>query len=161
MLLLHGLLAVLLGWLIDGLTVGSWLLGFVAGYLLLRLAGLRLPACRLYAMRVVAGTLFVPWFAWKILAASLDVARLVLDPRRQAQPAVIAARLQLHDRRLVTVVSCLLTLTPGTLVLEYVEEDGLLYVHVLDARSAQPALDALAEIECRLMAWVWPLGDGQ
>lgn len=161
MLLLHVVLAALLGWLLDGLSVASWLLGFVAGYLLLRLLGLLLPACRVYAMRVITGCLFVPWFAWQILAASLDVARLVLDPRRVAQPAVVAAPLQVRDRRLVTVIGCLLTLTPGTLALEYVEVEGLLYVHVLDARSAQPVLDALAEIERRVMAWAWPLGEIQ
>lgn len=157
MVFVHLLLTSLLSLGYDGATLASWLLAFVLVYVLLKLLGLLLPVCRVYAMRVEAGARFVPWFTWKVFSASLDVALIVINPRRQVSSAVVQVKLDTRDRRLVTVIACLLTLTPGTLALSY--RPGELFVHVLDTASADPVQQAIHDIELRLMAWVYPMGD--
>lgn len=156
MLLTHVLSAALLAWATLGLTPTRWLLAMLVVYALFRLMGLVVPALRVYAMRVEAGARFVPWYAYKIVAASLDVAAAVLDWRRTVSPAVVRVSLQTDDKRLITLISCLLTLTPGTLALDYLNQ--VLYVHVLDSRSADSVQEAVVEIEQRLAGWIYPLG---
>ncbi|SDU12887.1 Na+/H+ antiporter subunit E [Halopseudomonas salegens] len=159
MLVLHLLGATVLAWWLDDLSATSWFLALAAGYPLFRVLGVLLPVCRLYARRIEVGTVFVLWYTWKVVAATLDVALIVLNPRRQVSSAVVKVPIKTRDRRLVTIIGCLLTLTPGTLALDYNEYDGDLYVHILDTASADPVFSAVAEIEQRLMAWVYPGGE--
>ena len=81
---------------------------------------------------------------------------IVINPQRRISPAVVQVSVQTDDRRLVTLIACLLTLTPGTLALSY--RTGVLFVHVLDATAVAPVQQAVSEIERRLMAWVYPSG---
>ena len=46
------------------------------------------------------------------------------------------------------------TPTPGTLALDYDEEQGLLYIHALDARRREDVTETLIELERRLLAWL-------
>ncbi|PKO56534.1 MAG: cation:proton antiporter, partial [Betaproteobacteria bacterium HGW-Betaproteobacteria-21] len=48
----------------------------------------------------------------------------------------------------------LLTLTPGTLALDYDPASGVLYVHALDAGSAAEIEEGVRNIEDRLLAWM-------
>lgn len=157
MLLTHVLGAALLAGVTLGLTPGSWLLGMLVMYGLFRLLGLVFPVLRIYAMRVEAGVRFVPWYAYKIIAASLDVAFIVLNWRRTVRPAVVRVSLRTEDKRLVTLISCLMILTPGTLALDYLNK--VLYVHVLDAHDPDSAQHAVTEIEQRLAGWIDPRGN--
>lgn len=157
MLLTHVLSAALLAWATLGLTPTRWLLAMLVMYALFRVLGLGVPALRVYAMRVEAGVRFVPWYAYKIVAASLDVAAAVLNWRRTVSPAVVRVSLQTEDKRLITLISCLLTLTPGTLTLDYLNQ--VLYVHVLDSGNADSVQQAVDEIEQRLAGWIHPLGE--
>ena len=157
MVYLHLLAATLLsGWVAE-LTPLYWLLAFISLYPLLRLLGCLWSGCRLYAMRLEGAARFVPWFILQVFSASLDVAMIVLNPRRKIEPAVIAVAIATRDRRLVTLIGCLLTLTPGTLAVDYRSSNGHLYVHVLDTRSADSVVRAVTDIEQRLMRWVTPL----
>lgn len=161
MVYLHVVLAALLNWALAGLSPLGWLLAFAALYPLFRLLGLMLPRCRLYAMRIEGGLIFVPWFIYKVFSASLDVALIVLNPRRKIEPAVVLVPIATRDKRLITLVGCLLTLTPGTLALDYRARTGEMFVHVLDTQSLDSVQGAIAEIEQRLMRWVDPMGGGQ
>lgn len=158
MIYLHVLLAALGSWALAGLSAPGWLLCFAALYPLFRLLGLALEPCRLYAMRIEAGVIFVPWFVYKVFSASLDVAIIVLNPRRHIEPAVVLVSITTRDKRLVTLIGCLLTLTPGTLALDYRLRTGEMFVHVLDTQSVDSVQGAVAEIEQRLMRWVDPNG---
>lgn len=158
MLYLHLLLASVMAVALAALKPFYWLIAFAALYPLFRLAGLVHPASRLYALRIEAGLIFVPWFTWQVFRASVDVGKIVLSPRCRVQPAVVSVPVHTRDKRLITLLGCLLTLTPGTLALDFHAGSGQMFVHVLDARSAASVSAAVREIERRLMRWVDPLG---
>lgn len=161
MLYLHLLLATVLAMLLAQASPLYWILAFAALYPLFRLCGLAHGPSRLYAMRIEAGAIFVPWFTYQVFHASLDVAKIVLNPRRQIESAVVRVLVQTQDKRLITLIGCLLSLTPGTLALDYQPRTGEMFVHVLDTRSIESISGAIAEIERRLMRWVRPLGGGR
>lgn len=159
MVYLHLVLATVLAAVLASLSPLYWLLAFAALYPLFRLVGLFHRASRLYAMRIEAGLVFVPWFTYQVFSASLDVAKIVLNPRHQLESAVVRVPVQTRDKRLITLLGCLLTLTPGTLALDYRSRTGEMFVHVLDTRSVDSVTGAIGEIERRMMRWVQPLGD--
>ena len=70
------------------------------------------------------------------------------------QPAVIVLRLARPDDRIATLLGCLLTLTPGTMALEYLPESGLMYIHAIDAKDAAAVEAGVRAIERRLLRWI-------
>lgn len=158
----HLLLALGLAAFAKTLTPVGVSVAFGLVYIVLRTGG-DLFGTRRYVARLELGTTFVLWFIVEVLKASIDVARLVLARRVEARPAVVAIRLQRPDDRLATLVGCLLTLTPGTLTLDYDPASGVLYVHALNANSAAEIEEGVRRIEDRLLAWMnagCPQGNG-
>ena len=66
----------------------------------------------------------------------------------------VSADDQSRDANTATLLGALLTLTPGTLALEYDENRGLLYIHALDTRQREEVTGMLTELERRLLAWL-------
>ena len=153
MLGLHLLLAVGLAAYADALRPLGVFAAFVAVYLALRLA-IDLLGIRRYLRRLELGTAFGLWFVAEIFKASLDVARIVLGRKVAPQPAVIVLRLARPDDRIATLLGCLLTLTPGTMALEYLPESGLMYIHAIDAKEAAAVEAGVRAIERRLLRWI-------
>ena len=153
MLGLHLLLAVGLAAYADALRPLGVFAAFVAVYLALRLA-IDLLGIRRYLRRLELGTAFALWFVGEIFRASVGVARIVLGREVAPQPAVVAMRLARRDERFATLLGCLLTLTPGTMALDYCPETGHMFIHALDARSAAEVETGVREIERRLLRWL-------
>jgi multicomponent Na+:H+ antiporter subunit E len=153
MLGLHILLAVGLAAFIDALSPLGVLGAFIASYLALRL-GADLLGLRRYVRRLELGARFVAWFTSEVLKASIDVARIVLARRVRPQPAIIRLKLQRPDDQIATLLGCLLTLTPGTLALDYAPESGLMYIHAIDATHIDDIESSVREIESRLLEWL-------
>ena len=153
MLGLHILLAVGLAAFADALSPLGVVAAFLVIYVALRLA-IDLLGLRRYLRRLELGTAFSLWFVAEIFKASLDVARIVLGRKVAPQPAVIVLRLARPDDRIATLLGCLLTLTPGTMALEYLPESGLMYIHAIDAKEAAAVEAGVRAIESRLLRWI-------
>ncbi len=80
---------------------------------------------------------YVGVFLWQVLLANLDVAYRVLHPRLPIRPGIVKIRTALQSTAARTLLANSITLTPGTLTVEMLE-DGWLYVHWLYVRSAVP-----------------------
>ena len=75
------------------------------------------------------------WLAWQIVAANLDVARRVLDPRLPISPTVIRLRASQRSELGRVIYANSITLTPGTVTID-VEGDELV-VHALSGSAAR------------------------
>lgn len=153
MALLHLALAFGLAAFADVLSPLGLFATFMIVFGVLRLSG-NLFGIRRYALRVEYGVRFVVWFVGEIFKASFDVARLVLRPGISTRPAVVAIRLKRADDGIATLIGALLTLTPGTLALEYDRESRMMYVHALDADSTDEVERGVRRIEFRLLRWI-------
>jgi len=69
---------------------------------------------------------------WDIVVANLTVAKIVLDPRREPQPAWIELPYTLQDPRAVVLLATIITTTPGTVSATIDEQRQIIAVHVLD-----------------------------
>ncbi|WP_408958463.1 Na+/H+ antiporter subunit E [Natrinema sp. 74] len=126
------------------LTVSSLVGGFLAGLLV------GLPVAfifrRLYAERIDLGRgvrslpyagLYLRAFAWELLRANIDVAYRVLSPGMPIEPEVILVPLRVESDVAITVIANSITITPGTVTLDYDSETNALYVHGVNGRDPE------------------------
>lgn len=155
MLGIHILLAVGIAAFANALDPMGVVGAFVLVYLVLKL-GQRLVLTGGYLTRLELGMCFVAWFAVEVVKASLDVARLVISTPVSASPAIIKMRLEDKREGVATLIGLLLTLTPGTMALEYEPDTGDMFIHVLDTESAERVEHGIRELERRLLDWMRP-----
>lgn len=71
-----------------------------------------------------------------IVIANVQVARVILGPRRNLQPGFVRVPLDLRTDFAITVFASTISLTPGTVSVELAPDRRFLYVHLLS--SAEP-----------------------
>lgn len=76
-------------------------------------------------------------FAVDLVVASLAVARIVLAPRRENRPAIVAVPVDAQTTWGIALFAYLVSLTPGSTCLHVADDRRTLYVHFLDAPDAQ------------------------
>lgn len=74
---------------------------------------------------------------WELVRANADVAARVLAPSLPMDPEVILIPLRVEGDAAITLLANSITLTPGTITLDYAEEVNALYVHVVDGRDPE------------------------
>ena len=75
------------------------------------------------------------YLCWQILVANVKVAATVLAPGRFLRPALVAVPLDARSDEQITVLSNLISLTPGTLSLEVSSDRTTLFVHAMSVTS--------------------------
>lgn len=75
------------------------------------------------------GVLYILLFLAELLTANVDVARRVLSPSMPIEPDVVEVPLRVRSDLAVTTIANSITLTPGTLTMDYNEDRNTLYVH--------------------------------
>jgi multisubunit Na+/H+ antiporter MnhE subunit len=76
-------------------------------------------------------------FVIDLVASSLAVARIVLAPRRENRPAIVAVPVDARTEWGVALFAYLVSLTPGSTCLHVADDRRMLYVHFLDAPDAE------------------------
>lgn len=129
--------AAILGSLLLGLTVGV-----PVAYVFRRLYGEELALRR--SLRVLpAVVLYLAAFLREIVVANVDVAIRVLSPWRAIEPQVILVPLRVETALGVTTIANSITLTPGTLTLDYDADENALFVHIIHGGNPGAVVDPI------------------
>ncbi|MBM0204387.1 Na+/H+ antiporter subunit E [Micromonospora sp. NPDC051227] len=111
--------------LIGGLLVGAVVLVFYP-----------LPAVSFGGrLRPRALLVFAGRFAVELVSASLHIARIAVQPGYRPRGAIIAVRLRVTTDLNLALTAEVVSLVPGTLILEVDRDSGTLYLHVLDTHG--------------------------
>lgn len=95
-----------------------------------------LPPLRMRVrLRPVGVAVLVARFFWDVLVASLQVARVTLFPPRPLRNALVQVPLRTESDIVLTVVAELVSLVPGSVVVEAHRASHTLLLHVLDVRD--------------------------
>ena len=90
------------------------------------------------AGRRASAALSLAWaFAFDLVASSVAVARIVIAPRRQNRPAIVAVPVDVRTEWGVALFAYLVSLTPGSTCLHVADDRRALYVHFLDAPDTE------------------------
>ena len=105
----------------------------VAVLVLSRVTFSRPPTLGRTLPRIGRAVLFFPYLVWKILAANVALAAVLLDPRLPIEPSFEAIERGAADELELAVLGNSITLTPGTLTVEV--RGSSLLVHTLTEAS--------------------------
>ena len=84
-----------------------------------------------YGARLKAIGGFIVFFLKELIMANLKVAFDVLTPRHHMRPGIVAIPLDPKTDLEITVLTTLITLTPGTLSLHVTDDRRILYIHAM------------------------------
>lgn len=128
------------------LTVNYSLAAFIIGYLLglaLLFMMRRFFKERFYLERVWAVIVLFFIFQRELLLSNIQVLMLVLRPGLTIKPAIFALETDLKEDWEITLLSSLITLTPGTLVIDVSHDQKTLYIHALDVSDIDEAIHSI------------------
>ena len=126
-------------------SAANLFVGFVLSYVLLAVlerAGIAEPD---YISRVPIVIRFLGFFLWELYMANISVAKAVLRPTLTIRPGVVAVPLKASTDLEITLLACLITLTPGTLALDVSDDRSTLYVHALDVGDLEAFRRAITD----------------
>lgn len=133
-------------------TFNNLAIGFVLGFLILVLTRRAIGAPN-YVNKVRQLLSLFLFFLSELIKANLRVAYDVLTPRIRMRPGIIAVPLDARTDIEITMLSNLITLTPGTLSLVVSADRRFLYLHVMYLDDADEARRKIKEgFERRLLA---------
>jgi len=114
----------------ENFAPANLLIGFLLGLLVLFFARrvIGTPNYLIKVRQVVGLQLFM---IWELILANLRVAYEVLTPNYNMRPGVIAVPLDAKSDAEITLLACLITLTPGTLSLDVAADRSALYIHIM------------------------------
>lgn len=87
------------------------------------------------------------YFLWEVVKSNVAVALLVIRPRLDLKPGILAYPLTVRRPGQITALANMITLTPGTLSVEVSEDHKVLYIHCLDASDPEAAFAAPRRFE--------------
>ncbi len=125
-----------LGWLMlqQSLAVPNLLTALVLGWGLPRLVhGFIGERLHIHSWRAVWRLLWI--VLWDIIMSNITVARIVLSPGSNPQPAWVPIALDLTHPTAITLLATIITTTPGTVSCIVDEERRLILVHALDCSN--------------------------
>ncbi|WP_078552739.1 Na+/H+ antiporter subunit E [Bacillus alkalicellulosilyticus] len=130
-ILLNVVLAFIWAFLQNSYTLVDFFIGYMVGLLILFVLR-RFLTFDFYFRRVFAVIKLALLFARELVLANIDVIKIVLSPKMNIQPGIIAVPTQLKADWEVTLLGALISLTPGTLTMDFSDDNQILYIHSID-----------------------------
>jgi multicomponent Na+:H+ antiporter subunit E len=81
----------------------------------------------------------------QIIKASIVVAKIVLQPKIDIKPGIIAVPIRAKTDVGITAIANTITLTPGTLTIDVSDDKSALYVHCIDIDNAKEIRDSIKD----------------
>ncbi|MET1030962.1 Na+/H+ antiporter subunit E [Domibacillus tundrae] len=141
-ILLNVFLAFLWMFLQVSFSARTFIIGYLLG-LIVMIGMRRFFNGRFYLHRVWAVTYLFLLFVKELIKANLDVLKLVLRPKLNIRPGIFALETELKSDWEVTLLANLITLTPGTLVVDVSDDNKILYIHAIDIEDVREAADSI------------------
>ena len=127
-----GNLLLAIGWvaLSGHFDVVNLLVGFVFGYVVLFLLQRVMGRSR-YFTRTMGMVRFTAFYVVEVVRANLRVAFDVVTPTSYAKPSIVAVPLDARTDVEITLLSNLITMTPGSLSVDVADDRSVIYVHAM------------------------------
>lgn len=94
---------------------------------------------RFYLLNVLAIFRLITIFLSELIKSNIAVLKVVLSPKLTVRPGIFALETELKRDWEITILANLITLTPGTLVVEVSDDNKTLYIHAMDLEDAEQA----------------------
>ncbi|PQD95166.1 Na+/H+ antiporter subunit E [Pradoshia eiseniae] len=130
-IILNMILALTWMFLTTSATGSSFVIGYLLGAIILYLFR-RFFDTPFYLRKVVSVVKLLLIFIRELLIANLDVFKAILRPKLELKPGIFSYETTLKKDWQITLLANMITLTPGTLVMEISPDNQTLYIHALN-----------------------------
>lgn len=141
-LLLNFLIALIWMSLSVSFDASTFIIGFLLGMLMIWIMKGFLPG-RFYMHVVWAAIKLFILFLKELMLANIQVLYLIVQPSMPIKPAIFALPTVLEKDWEITLLSNLISLTPGTLVIDVSEDSKILYIHALNYGDADDTINSI------------------
>ena len=127
--------------------VSGFLVGIVILYAMHRFFG-----TQFYLSRVLKVMKLILLFIQELILSSISVLRQILTPNLTITPGIFTYETKLQGGWQITALALLLTLTPGSVVMEISEEGDVFYIHAMDVETTkEEVLRSIGKFERAIM----------
>ncbi|QUE85931.1 Na+/H+ antiporter subunit E [Exiguobacterium alkaliphilum] len=132
-ILINFFLAFIWMFLTGSFTTYGFLIGYILGLLVIFMMRrfFRETGTNFYFIRVIKLFKLLLIFSRELVMANFEVLRLVLSPKLEIQPGIFRYETSLKSGWKISLLSMLISLTPGTLVVQVSQDSKILYIHAL------------------------------
>ncbi|UTT42094.1 Na+/H+ antiporter subunit E [Exiguobacterium aurantiacum] len=132
-ILINFFLAFIWMFLTGSFTTYGFLIGYLLGLLVIFMMRrfFRESGNNFYFTRVIKLFKLLLVFSRELVMANFEVLRLVLSPKLEIQPGIFRYETTLTSGWKISLLSMLISLTPGTLVVQVSQDNKILYIHAL------------------------------
>ncbi len=141
-LLLNFFIALVWMFMSTSMSASTFIIGYLIGLILIVMMR-RFFKERLYIWRLWATVKLTLLFFKELILSNISVLRLILQPKMDIKPMIFALPTDLKHDWEITLLSSLITLTPGTLVLNVSDDQKTLYIHAIDVDDVDEAIDSI------------------
>lgn len=141
-ILLNFFIAVVWMFMSSSFTASSFIVGYIIGLILIFMMR-RFFHTRLYIWRAWAAIKLTLLFFKELTMSNISVLMLVIKPKLNIHPMIFALPTDLEHDWEITLLSSLITLTPGTIVLHVSDDQKTLYIHAIDVDDVEEAIDSI------------------
>lgn len=138
-ILLNIFLAFLWMFIKSEYNLASFFSGYFFGFVVL-FALRRFFSSSFYLYRIFAVFRLAYIFMVELILSNIDVLKVILKPRLDIRPGIFAFPTVLEKDWEITILANLITLTPGTLVVDISDDNKTLYIHAMDINDADESI---------------------
>jgi multicomponent Na+:H+ antiporter subunit E len=106
-----------------------------------------------YIKKVVYIFLFIPLFFYEAFVAALKVSKHVFEREPSFSPGIVKVKTTLTNITALTILANLITLTPGTLTLDFDMREKAFFIHWIDVKTLEEA-ETRKEVIERFEKWL-------
>lgn len=135
----------------DELRFSTFFAGYLIGIAIIFLMH-RFFGERFYLKRLFATVKLIFIFASELVESSVHVLKHIMRPKVKIKPGIFRYETVLRGEWEVPALALLLTLTPGSVVMEVTPEGDAFYIHAMDVEeSKEMLLKSLSKFEKAIM----------
>lgn len=137
--------------LTGSMYYSNFIFGFLLGFAILWIMN-RNETDQRYFYRVPKTLSFILFFLWEMIVANAQVAYDVITPRFFIKPGIVKYKMDANTDVEINLLSTLISLTPGTLILDVSKDKKTLYIHVMYMKDREKFVQSLKKnIELKLL----------
>lgn len=120
----------------------SFIKGYIFGIVIIFILR-RYFRSRFYLSRIWSMIKLTLIFFRELILSNVAIVKIVLKPKIDMRPGIFALETELTEDWQITLLSSLITLTPGTLVISVSEDNKILFVHAMDIGEVEDEINSI------------------
>lgn len=141
-ILLNFFIALVWMFMSSSMNATTFVVGYLIGFILVIMMR-RFFKERIYIVRLWAAFKLMLLFFRELILSNISVLLLVIRPKLTIQPMIFALPTELERDWEITLLSSLITLTPGTIVVNVSDDQNTLYIHAIHVNDVNEAIDSI------------------